>query len=123
MIIPIRCFTCNKVIAHLWEEYNKRIQEEFIKEDIPENFNKRFIDIDTLKTKNTTLIQKYEIQVNQLKEIAEKEKLYNKNSKMLQIVQSRNSFKRKIISTLIASIFFFLIITIATFVYYKRTLK
>ena len=79
--------------------------------------------IKTLKTKNTTLIQKYEIQVNQLKEISEKEKLYNKNSKMLQIVQSRNSFKRKIISTLIASIFFFLIITIATFVYYKRTLK
>ena len=39
MIIPIRCFTCNKVIAHLWEEYNKRIQEEFIKEDIPEIFN------------------------------------------------------------------------------------
>ena len=62
-------------------------------------------------------------EVNQLKEISEKEKLYNKNSKMLQIVQSRNSFKRKIISTLIASIFFFLIITIATFVYYKRTLK
>jgi hypothetical protein len=80
------------------------------------------VDIDTLKTKNATLIQKYEIQVNQLKEISEKEKLYNKNSKMLQIVQSRNSFKRKIISTLIASIFFFLIITIATFVYYKRTL-
>jgi DNA-directed RNA polymerase subunit N (RpoN/RPB10) len=51
MIIPIRCFTCNKVIAHLWEEYNKRIQEEFIKEDIPQNFNKRFIDIDTLKKK------------------------------------------------------------------------
>lgn len=81
------------------------------------------IDIDTLKTKNATLIQKYEIQVNQLKEISEKEKIYNKNSKMLQIVQARNSFKRKIISTLISCIFFFLIITIATFVYYKRTLK
>ena len=51
MMIPIRCFTSNKVIAHLWEEYNKRIQDEFIKEDIPENFNKRFIDIDTLKKK------------------------------------------------------------------------
>lgn len=21
MIIPIRCFTCNKVIAHLWNDY------------------------------------------------------------------------------------------------------
>jgi DNA-directed RNA polymerase subunit N len=26
MIIPIRCFSCGKPIAHLWEEYNKRIK-------------------------------------------------------------------------------------------------
>jgi DNA-directed RNA polymerase subunit N (RpoN/RPB10) len=26
MIIPIRCFTCNKVIGHLWKEYNKYIK-------------------------------------------------------------------------------------------------
>ncbi|MHA1616120.1 MAG: DNA-directed RNA polymerase subunit N [Candidatus Njordarchaeales archaeon] len=25
MIIPVRCFTCGKVIGHLWEEYKKRI--------------------------------------------------------------------------------------------------
>jgi len=25
MIIPIRCFSCGKVVGHLWEEYNKRI--------------------------------------------------------------------------------------------------
>ncbi len=27
MIIPIRCFTCGKPIAHKWEEYNKRIND------------------------------------------------------------------------------------------------
>ena len=27
MIIPIRCFTCNKVIAHLWDEYNTRVNQ------------------------------------------------------------------------------------------------
>ena len=27
MIIPIRCFTCNNVLAHLWEPYlNKNIE-------------------------------------------------------------------------------------------------
>jgi len=26
MIIPIRCFTCGKPIAHLWEEFKKRVQ-------------------------------------------------------------------------------------------------
>jgi DNA-directed RNA polymerase subunit N (RpoN/RPB10) len=25
MIIPVRCFSCGKPIAHLWQEYKKRI--------------------------------------------------------------------------------------------------
>lgn len=27
MIIPIRCMTCGKPIAHLWEEYKKRVEK------------------------------------------------------------------------------------------------
>jgi len=27
MIIPIRCFSCGKPIAHLWEDYKKRVAE------------------------------------------------------------------------------------------------
>ncbi len=27
MIIPIRCFSCGKPIAHLWEEFKKRVKE------------------------------------------------------------------------------------------------
>ncbi|MGB9748400.1 MAG: DNA-directed RNA polymerase subunit N [Candidatus Woesearchaeota archaeon] len=26
MIIPIRCFSCGKPIAHLWEEFTKRVK-------------------------------------------------------------------------------------------------
>jgi len=26
MIIPIRCFSCGKPIAHLWEEFKKRTE-------------------------------------------------------------------------------------------------
>lgn len=25
MIIPVRCFTCGKVVGQLWEDYKKRI--------------------------------------------------------------------------------------------------
>jgi len=25
MLIPVRCFSCGKVVAHLWEEYRKRV--------------------------------------------------------------------------------------------------
>lgn len=26
MMFPVRCFTCGKVIGHLWEEYKKRVE-------------------------------------------------------------------------------------------------
>jgi len=26
MIIPVRCFTCGKVIAHYWDEFSRRVQ-------------------------------------------------------------------------------------------------
>lgn len=25
MIIPVRCISCGRVIAHMWEEYQKRV--------------------------------------------------------------------------------------------------
>ena len=27
MIIPIRCFSCGKSIAHLWEEFKERVEK------------------------------------------------------------------------------------------------
>ena len=27
MIIPIRCFSCGKPIAHLWEKYKERVEK------------------------------------------------------------------------------------------------
>jgi DNA-directed RNA polymerase subunit N len=27
MIIPIRCFSCGKPIAHLWEEFDQRVKK------------------------------------------------------------------------------------------------
>ena len=35
MIIPIRCFTCGKLIADKWQEYEKLIKK--LKEGTPEN--------------------------------------------------------------------------------------
>ena len=51
MIIPIRCFTCNKVLAHLWDEYLNKIQVAYIDEDIKNNKKKRFIEIEELENK------------------------------------------------------------------------
>lgn len=27
MIIPVRCFSCGKPIAHLWEDFKKRVED------------------------------------------------------------------------------------------------
>lgn len=27
MIIPVRCFSCGRVIGHLWEEYKKKVEQ------------------------------------------------------------------------------------------------
>ena len=51
MIIPIRCFTCNKVIGHLWEEYINKIQLAYIEEDINNNKKNRFVNIEELENK------------------------------------------------------------------------
>ena len=28
MIIPVRCFSCGRPIAHLWEEYKERVKNK-----------------------------------------------------------------------------------------------
>lgn len=50
MIIPIQCFTCGKQIAHLWEKYLEKLQEEY---DGKENLKKAVI----LKTDVVDLIK------------------------------------------------------------------
>lgn len=51
MIIPIRCFTCNKVIAHLWEEYINQIQMAYLEKNITNDAKNRFINIEELENK------------------------------------------------------------------------
>ena len=48
MITPIRCFTCNQIIANKWNKYQEKIQEQYLKEDVPNNIKKRFIDVSNL---------------------------------------------------------------------------
>lgn len=26
MIVPVRCFSCGKVVGHLWEDYKQRVE-------------------------------------------------------------------------------------------------
>ena len=48
MIIPIRCFICNQIIANKWNKYQEKIQEQYLKEDVTNNIKKRFIDVSNL---------------------------------------------------------------------------
>ena len=73
-----------------------------------------------IQQKNTELLSKQDIQISQLNEIEEKEKLLLTRSRMLQISQDRNSYKKKIIYTLIAIIFAIFIFTLLIYIFFKR---
>ena len=63
---------------------------------IDQNINLQNISIQDLEVKNNELLKKQEIHQNQLKEIEDKEKLLLTRSRMLQISQDRNSYKKKL---------------------------
>jgi hemin uptake protein HemP len=62
--------------------------------------------------KNAILLEKDGIYNNQLKEIESKEKLLLTRSRMLQIAQDRNSYKTKVLYTLMAILVVILIINL-----------
>ena len=86
------------------------------------NVDLQNLSLTDMNNKNKELLQKKEIQNNQLKEIEEKEKLLLTRSRMLQISQDRNSYKRKIIYSLLALIFGIFILTIVMYVFFTRKL-
>ena len=90
-------------------------------ESLEESVNQ--IPLDDITQKNNELLEKQKIEMDQLKEIQEKEKLLLTRSRMLQIAQDRNSYKKKIIYTLIALIFLIFIFTLALYVYFTRKIK
>ena len=51
MIIPIRCFTCGKTIAHLWDDYISQVTESFLKSD-------RESEYQSISLKNVDELQK-----------------------------------------------------------------
>ncbi len=53
MIIPIRCFTCGKVVAHLWEPYIEKVQKIALETRDIENMDQkyRFVNVDSLREK------------------------------------------------------------------------
>jgi DNA-directed RNA polymerase I, II, and III subunit RPABC5 len=44
MIIPVRCFTCGKVIGNLWEKYNEELQKGY-NDEVKTIKLKRIIDL------------------------------------------------------------------------------
>lgn len=49
MIIPVRCFTCHKVLGDKWEYYDRRVNEEKDKREKSE-YNLKDLKIDDKKT-------------------------------------------------------------------------
>ena len=44
MIIPVRCFTCGKVLADKWKRYEALCREDAVKSDEDPGADKRYFD-------------------------------------------------------------------------------
>lgn len=84
------------------------------------NSNDLNASLNDINSKNQAIIDRQTRQAEQLNEISEKEKLILTRSRMLQISQDRNAYKKKIIYSLIALILFIFIATIMIYVLFKR---
>ena len=84
-----------------------------------ESLNEKSIDL--INNKNKLLIEKNRIQEAQLQSLTDKEKILLTRSRMLQISQDRNSFRTKILYTLVAIIIVIFIITL--FIYSMKGKK
>ena len=83
-----------------------------------ESLNSQSIDV--INNKNKILIEKNRIQESQLKSLNDKEKILLTRSRMLQVAQDRNSFRTKIMYSLIAVIIVICIITLFIFAMSKK---
>ncbi len=73
-----------------------------------------------IQEKNTELALKQKRKMEQEGEIQEKNKLILTRSRMLQLSQERNIYKKKIIYTLIAIILLLLVLTLASYVFLNK---
>ena len=78
---------------------------------------------ESINNKNTIIQNKQDIELNQFKEIEDKEKLLLTRSRMLQVAQERNSYKKKIIYTLLAIIFGLFILILFIYVLFTRKIN
>jgi len=105
------------------EYFNNNNDKEEIYIDLESNINLQNATLKDIELKNKELNEKKNIQYQQLKEIESKEKLLLTRSRMLQIAQDRNSYKKKIIYSLIALIFAIFIFTIVIYIFFRRKLS
>lgn len=97
------------------EANNKAVQEAI------QNASGVNSDIDdTITSKNNNLIQKNRINLNQENAIADKQKLLLTRSRMLQVSMDKNSYKTKIIYTLLAIILFIFIVTLGIYAFLSK---
>jgi DNA-directed RNA polymerase I, II, and III subunit RPABC5 len=58
MIIPIRCFTCGKLIAHLWENYQQQLQTEVNK--LTEKYQET-VDDQTVRSIESNILDQFNL--------------------------------------------------------------
>lgn len=100
----------NQYVANDNAVQNAIVEAEGINENIQ----------DAIGQKNLNLIEKNKINLEQEKAIYDKNKLFITRSRMLQVSRDKNSYKLKIIYTLLAVIILIFIASLGIYVFMKK---
>jgi len=74
----------------------------------------------SINAKNTNLIEKNKINLEQEKAIIDKQKIFLTRARMLQLSRDKNAYKTKIIYTLLALIIFIFMASLGIYVFLKK---
>lgn len=56
MLVPVLCFSCNKVLGDKWETFQRRVREELFKDEISlEDHENQFLDLTVPEFKKTAV--------------------------------------------------------------------
>lgn len=118
------------IIKKFNENNLEKLQKNIYNDNNQMNTNNNIIEpfnnsnsIDELIEYNQLLTEKQKVQKDKIELIKQKEENLNKVNASLKSGNDRNSFKRKIIYTLVALIFFLFILSLSTYIYFVRDFK
>ena len=122
-VIPIKSNISLPMLSSSSILFNNSSKTVDYEKQLSTNVDLQANTIRELNFRNKELQNTRDIESDQIKEIAAKEKLFLTRERTLQIIKERNSYKKKVIYTLIAFIFGIILLIALIYIFYNKKIE